>query len=118
MTSKRAIQAGGLSVGPGHDNRAAIRERVGLNVAAMCRIVLTTPGALTSWEATHTEHIAGRFGIGPRGDQDRMRTVERLADVYAALMWIAGGCCWPRYLDDEALSAAMDRMRSGPRLSS
>ena len=101
---------GGMEIGPGYDNRGTIRRFVGLSESAVCRIANVTRATLVAWESSHEALIPGQFK-GEQGAAMREKVVARLADVYAALMWIAGGCHWPRRLDDEPLRAAVERMR-------
>jgi hypothetical protein len=101
-----------MEIGPGFDNRGTIRRWAGLSESAVCRMAGVTRGALVSWESGHEAWISGRFSAGDRGAQQREQVVARLADVYAALMWIAGGCHWPRHLDDAPLRDAIGRMRT------
>lgn len=79
-----------------------------LSESVVCRMTGVTRATLLSWEQGHESWVAGRF----RSDKDRQDVVERLADTYAALMWIAGGRCWPTVLEDDALLAAMKRMKT------
>ena len=79
-----------------------------MSEAAVARVAMVTRGTLLAWETTHDDWLPGRF----RNEHDRQKAVAHLADVYAALMWIAGGCEWPRVLEDEPLRAAMERMRA------
>ena len=102
---------GGMEVGPGHDNRGTIRRFVGLSESAMCRIAGVTRATLVAWESGHEAQISGQFK-GEQGAAMREKVVVRLANIYAALMWIAGGCCWPRHLEDEPLRSAVNRMQT------
>ena len=103
-----------MRIGPGYDNRGTIRRWAGLSEAAVCRITGVTTATLAAWEKGHEAWVSGRFSGGERGDMERAQLVERLADVYAALMWLAGGRSWPRHLDDAPLQAAMQRIRTAP----
>jgi hypothetical protein len=116
MMKTMIIANGGMNIGPGYDNRGTIRRWVGLSESAVCRIANVTRATLTAWETTHSGQIPGQFK-GVRGEVERERVVQRLADVYAALMWVAGGCCWPRVLKDEPLQAAVQRIQT-PRQES
>jgi hypothetical protein len=78
-----------------------------MSEAAVERMAMVTKATLQAWEATHDDWLPGRF----RNDHQRQEAVSRLANVYAALMWLGGGCEWPRYLEDEPLRAAVERMR-------
>jgi hypothetical protein len=102
---------GGMEIGPEYDNRGTIRRFVGLSESAVCRIAGVTRATLVAWESGHEAQIPGQFK-GEQGAAMREKVVRRLADIYAALMWIAGGCCWPRRLNDEPLQAAVERMRA------
>jgi hypothetical protein len=101
---------GGMEIGPKHDSRGTIRRFVGLSESAICRIAGVTRATLVAWEGGHEAQISGPFR-GKQGAEMREKVVRRLADIYAALMWIAGGCYWPRKLDDEPLRAAMERLQ-------
>jgi hypothetical protein len=103
----------GMEIGPGYDNRGTIRRFVGLSESAACRIAGVTRATLIAWESGHGAQIPGQFK-GEQGAVMREKVVRRLADIYAALMWIAGGCHWPRRLDDEPLRAAVERMLHAP----
>ena len=95
-----------MKIGPNDHNRSAIRRWVGLSEAKTARVAGVTVGVLASWERTHTDWLAGYF----RG-QGREHAIIRLADTYAALLWMANGLRWPDHVDDEPLRAAMLRMR-------
>ena len=108
---------GGMEIGPGYDNRGTIRRFVGLSESAVCRIANVTRATLVAWESGHEAWIPGQFK-GEQGAAMREKVVVRLADIYAALLWIAGGYHWPRRLDDEPLRAAVERMRTSSVASS
>jgi hypothetical protein len=101
-----------MDIGPGYDNRGTIRRWTGLSESAVCRMANVTRATLVAWEGTHDERIPGKFK-GDRGEAERERVVRNLANIYAAFMWIAGGCHWPRILNDPPLRAAVERMRAG-----
>lgn len=102
---------GGMDIGPGYDNRGTVRHWTGLSESAVCRIANVTRATLVAWEGTHDGQIPGKYA-GDRGEAERDRVVRRLADLYAAFLWIAGGYHWPRILNDVPLRAAVERMRS------
>lgn len=106
------LMTSGMEIGAGYDSRATIRRWAGLSESAACRLANVTRATLASWEIRHDDQLVGRFSTGERGDQQRAEVVARLADVYAALMWIGGGCHWPRHLEDEPLRQAVQRMRT------
>lgn len=97
----------GMSIGPGRpDNRGTARRRVGVSEAAVERMAGVTKATLQAWEERYDDQLPGRHS-----DRERGELVARLADVYASLVWLAGGCAWPRHLEDEPLRAAVERMR-------
>lgn len=98
---------GGMSVGRGYDSRGTIRRWAGVSEAAVARMACVTEGTIKAWEVRYDDELPGRF----RNDRGCQEVVERLANVYAALMWIAGGCAWPRVLEDKPLQAAVARMK-------
>lgn len=100
-------------IGPGYSNRNEIRQWVGMSASTICAATLVTLGVIKSWESSHTGELVGMFGTGKRGTRERVHAVTKLADIYAALMWIACGGRWPEALDDEPLQAAVRRMRHG-----
>jgi len=102
----------GMQIGPGYDNRATIRRWLHLSETAVCRMANVTRATLVGWEAGHQSSVPGRFSGGARGEQERADVVERLANIYAVLAWIAGKCAWPECLDDAALAAAVERVRT------
>lgn len=104
--------ADGMQIGPGYDGRDTIRRWAGMGPSTIARAALVTVSTVQRWEAGHggVELLQG-YNRAPR-KADAEAAVLRLADVYAALMWIGGGCRWPSVLEDDALRAAVARMRS------
>ena len=97
--------------GPGDYSRREIRVLAGMTHRVACDRASVTPEILDSWERQ------GHHGTEIRcGFEEREEVVRRLADLYAGLLWIAGGCRWPERLNDEPLQAAVDRMRAASLL--
>ncbi len=99
-------------IGPGYSSRGAIRERVGVPAKKICELAYVTRGTLTAWEERHDAWLPGRFTTMGRGSM--AHAITRLADVYAALMWIACGSRQPAHLDDAPLRAAIARIQTLP----
>ena len=76
------------------DGRRSIRLRAGVSESWVARTAQVTRVVLQAWEAGDDSH--------PRA--------ERLADVYAVLLWIPTGS-WP-VVKDKALREAVARVRS------
>ena len=98
----------GMMIGPDYDSRATIRTWAGMSKGFAARKAMVTEATLTSWEKGHESWINGRFS----SDAELQKAIERLADLYAGLLWIAGDGHWPLRLDDDPIRAAIARLRT------
>lgn len=97
-----------MQIGPGLDTRATIRRWSRLSKADVSRLAHCTLATVDAWERSFDADLYGRG----RNDAERVQVVDALADLYAAMMYIGGGCRWPEegMLRDPALVAGAARM--------
>ena len=93
----RMSASGGMQIGPGYDGRDTIRRWAGMGRESIARAALVTQATLARWESGHggTELLRGFT------EHDARDAVVRLANVYAALMWIGGACRSPSCPSDD-----------------